>query len=85
MSHLIGVFLEHLVLFEQLLVFEFKVYFEIIFASLFHEQSSQVIISTVLAEIFPVIEHLGQSIKSESALITRIGLFLIGVGMQGEE
>lgn len=70
MFHLIGVIFEGLFLFEQLFAFEFIVYFEIIFAGLFHEQSSEVIIPTVLAELFPVIEHLGEGIKSESTLIT---------------
>ncbi len=53
MFHLIWVF------FEGLVLFEFIVNFKIIFAGFFHQKSSKVIVSAVLAEPFPVVEHLG--------------------------
>ena len=77
--HLIRVF------FEGLVLFEFIVNFKIIFAGFFHQKSSKVIVSAVLAEPFPVVEHLGESVECEAALIAGLGLLLDGIGMQGEQ
>ena len=66
-----------LVFLQSLATFKFIVDFVVVSPGLYHKKPSEVVISTVLAEPFSVVEKLRQRLEPETTLIAILGLFLV--------